>query len=145
MELFLNILWLFIAFGLLGLWRTRWARQQHLAQRDPLREWTAFSCTLVLLFFAVSMTDDLHFDIALFDECSASRRHSASLTCHHHATQGVRMSPSSPVAILASRQSSDPELFSSAMAPINGVLPLCIFHGQSSGLSPPAFSLSVIS
>jgi hypothetical protein len=145
MELFLNILWLFIAFGLLGLWRTRWARQQRLRRPDPLSEWTAFSCTLVLLFFAVSMTDDLHFDIALFDECSAGRRHSVSLTCHRHAAQGVRISSSSPVAILTSRQSFDPELFSSAMAPINGVLPLYVFHSSSSGRSPPAFSLSVIS
>src|ERR1700735_942323 len=60
MELFLNLLWMLIAVGLLGAWRTRWVHQQHRAPRHSLQEWSALSIALVLLFFAVSMTDEMH-------------------------------------------------------------------------------------
>jgi hypothetical protein len=139
MELFLNILWVFMALGLLGLWRAQWARERRSERRDPLCEWTAFSCAIVLLFFAVSMTDDLHFDIVLFDECTAGRRHLGYLTCHHQEPQSARISPASSVAILPGSPSFSPELFSSAIAPVEGVLLLCASDGPSSGRSPPAF------
>ena len=41
------------------------------------REWTAFVCSMVLLFFVVSLTDDLHAELMLIEECSSSRRHAA--------------------------------------------------------------------
>jgi hypothetical protein len=53
LELFLNLLWLFMAAGAVGLWRTRWLRQKRESRREPVREWTAMACPLVLLFFAV--------------------------------------------------------------------------------------------
>ena len=76
MELFLNLLWVAIAVVAFGFWRTRWLRERPEHRRNPLREWTAFACALVLLFFAVSLTDDLHSELIIFDECCASRRHS---------------------------------------------------------------------
>jgi len=74
MELFLNLLWMLIAVGLLGAWRTRWVHQQHRAPRHSLQEWSALSIALVLLFFAVSMTDDMHSEIVALEECSTSKR-----------------------------------------------------------------------
>jgi hypothetical protein len=74
MELFLNILWMLIAVGLLGAWRTRWVHQRHRAPRHSLQEWSALSIALVLLFFAVSMTDDMHSEIVALEECSTSKR-----------------------------------------------------------------------
>jgi hypothetical protein len=74
MELFLNILWMLIAVGLLGAWRTRWVHQRHRAPRHSLQEWSALSIALVLLFFAVSMTDDMHSEIVALEECSMSKR-----------------------------------------------------------------------
>jgi hypothetical protein len=99
MELLLNILWLFIAFGLLGLWRTRWARQQHPAQRDPLREWTAFSCTLVLLFFAVSLSDDLRAEIVFVEKCSSDRRQSLVMACPHQPEAAAAMHSGAPASV----------------------------------------------
>jgi hypothetical protein len=87
MELFLNLLWVAIAAVAFGFWRTRWLRQRPENRRNPLREWTAFACALVLLFFAVSLTDDLHSELMVFDECCASRRHSFVLVCPHHSPQ----------------------------------------------------------
>jgi hypothetical protein len=85
MESFLNLLWVAIAAVAFGFWRTRWLHERSERRRDPLREWTAFACALVLLFFAVSLTDDLHSELVIFDECSASRRHSTTLVCQHHS------------------------------------------------------------
>ena len=89
-ETFLNILWLMIAAGLLAVWRTRWVHQHQQrghTRRNPSQEWTAVGCALVLLFFAVSLTDDLHFEMVLFDECSTGRRSTVG-TCSHDAAHG---------------------------------------------------------
>ncbi|MGA8307854.1 MAG: hypothetical protein WB723_19415 [Candidatus Acidiferrales bacterium] len=97
MELFLNLLWLLIAAGAVGVWRTRWQRQKLPSRRDSFREWTAMGCALVLLFFAVSLTDDLHTAAMLLDECSASRRHSI---CGHHSEQSKQIVKETGPAIL---------------------------------------------
>src|ERR1700733_10092924 len=76
MELFLNFLWAMIALAALGTWRACWMHERR-ERRDPVREWAAVVCALVLLFFAVSLSDDLHTSIALLEEGAGNRRHSA--------------------------------------------------------------------
>lgn len=78
MELFLNILWVLVALGVLGAWRVRWVRHDGDKRHHPLTEWTAIGSALVLLFFAISLSDDLHQDVVLFSESSTSRRHSVT-------------------------------------------------------------------
>jgi hypothetical protein len=75
MELFLNILWLLVALGILGAWRVRWVRHGHDNRHHAVAEWTAIGSALVLLFFAISLSDDLHQDLVIFSESSTSRRH----------------------------------------------------------------------
>jgi hypothetical protein len=90
METFLNILWLLIAAGVLAVWRARWVhqrREQRHTRRNSSQEWTAVGCALVLLFFAVSLTDDLHFEMVLFDECATGRRSTVG-SCSHDAPHG---------------------------------------------------------
>jgi hypothetical protein len=72
MESILNILWVLIALVALSVWRVRRSRNGRGRRHDMFREWTAIACALILLFFAVSLTDDLHFGLALFDECSCA-------------------------------------------------------------------------
>jgi hypothetical protein len=66
-------------------------------RRDPVREWAAVICALVLLFFAVSLSDDLHASLALLEESAGSRRHSAVWDAHpspdagHTATQAATL------------------------------------------------------
>jgi hypothetical protein len=74
MELLLNILWTLVAVGLMVIWRTRWVHQRHRSSRRSLQEWSAIGLALVLLFFAVSMTDDLHSEIVALEEWSTSKR-----------------------------------------------------------------------
>lgn len=108
MELFLNLLWVAIAALAFGFWRTRWLHERPQHRRDPLREWTAFACALVLLFFAVSLTDDLHSELVIFDECCASRRHSAALVCPHHSPANGLFRRFSGAAVLPAIASFDP-------------------------------------
>ncbi|MFZ3332020.1 MAG: hypothetical protein WA197_15400 [Candidatus Acidiferrales bacterium] len=86
MELFLNIFWFAIAIAGVILWRTRWTREDRIRRHARWREWTAFVCSMVLLFFVVSLTDDLHAELMLIEECSGSRRHAACVACPHHSS-----------------------------------------------------------
>jgi hypothetical protein len=107
MELFLNLLWVAIAVVAFGIWRTRWLRGRPEHRRNPLREWTAFACALVLLFFAVSLTDDLHAELIIFDECCASRRHTGALVCPHHPPQDGLFKQHSGAGVLPAVASFD--------------------------------------
>lgn len=91
MESLLNILWMLIALGALSVWRMHWSRDRRGGRENVLREWTAIACALIFLFFAVSLTDDLHFDLAIFDECASARRHLAIWTGAPSDTPGAKM------------------------------------------------------
>lgn len=85
MEIFLNIFWVLITLAGVIAWRTRWARQTRLRRHAAWREWSAFVCAMVLLFFVVSLTDDLHAELMLLEECSTSRRQATCVVCSHHS------------------------------------------------------------
>ncbi|MGB9070830.1 MAG: hypothetical protein WCC21_19865 [Candidatus Acidiferrales bacterium] len=104
MELLLNLLWLLIAIALLCVWRTQWRTQRRGRDRRHLQEWSAVSLALVLLFFAVSMSDDLHSEIVALEESSASKRDSIHLSAAHPSVEPSRghrqaHSPVSPRAL----------------------------------------------
>jgi hypothetical protein len=141
MESFLNLLWVAIALGVFGVWRVYWVRQRGDAIRRPLLEWTAFGCALVLLFFAVSLTDDLHPELVLFDECSTSRRQTSLCACPHHAQHNGNGVGSSGTAILRR-----PEFFKapdegSTFAPLVLSRLILLENDLTSGRAPPVSPL----
>src|SRR5579864_4424322 len=77
MELLLNLSWLVIAvtavFVLRGNWRQR--------KGPPLREWIALATFLFLLFPVISLSDDLHPEIALA-EAATGKKHFQILRAH---------------------------------------------------------------
>ena len=85
MESFLNLLWVVIALGALGTWRACWLRERGSRRRDPVREWAAVVCALVLLFFAVSLSDDLRASVLVLEESAGARRHLTSGNAKHSA------------------------------------------------------------
>jgi len=89
MELFLNFVWALIAVFGLSVWRVCWAPGR-VGRREPLREWTAIVAALVFLFFAVSLTDDLHSGLVLFEESANGRRQSIVLASAHASPQDVK-------------------------------------------------------
>jgi hypothetical protein len=75
MELTLNLVWLCVAIvGLKLLWGSLSRAEAH-SDRAPShwRKIVAMSCALVILFFVISMTDDLHDQEILVEESKSSR------------------------------------------------------------------------
>ena len=117
------------------------ARTRH----DPIVEWAAIGSALVLLFFAISLSDDLHQDVVLFSESSTSRRHlvvrisgadtsgnrGASAVHDGHLGSGVlpRTAPRQSLGFFGQVASSIDSSLSTAQ--------FCHFSGSS----PPAFFL----
>jgi len=101
MELILNIVWVLVAAGIVGTWRTRWVHERERTLRHSLREWAAVSVALVLLFFAVSMSDDLHAQIVFSEECSTSRRNFSCSAGVHPLPQSGTVPHASFPAIVA--------------------------------------------
>jgi hypothetical protein len=87
MELFLNLLWLCVSLGTLGAWGLRCSSQGSQTLSKRLAELTALSCALVFLFFAVSLTDDLHADVILFDDGAVKGHHAFVWDCCHASHQ----------------------------------------------------------
>jgi hypothetical protein len=99
MELILNLVWLFIALALVCFWRTHWVHQRLGRSRGRMQEWSAVSLALVLLFFAVSMSDDLHSEIVALEELSANKRdHVHSEAAHPSADLSFDVHPVFAVA-----------------------------------------------
>jgi len=83
MELLLNVVWMLTTLAFLIVWRFRWIPQKGNSLRNCLQEFAAIVCTLVILFFAISLSDDLRADAILSDDCLVGRRHSISVNSRH--------------------------------------------------------------
>jgi hypothetical protein len=57
MEALLNLVWLIVALGLIGLWRFRWLASRRDPRAGVLPEIVAISCAISLLLPAISLTD----------------------------------------------------------------------------------------
>lgn len=73
METLLNLLWLAVALGLIGLWRFRWLSSRRNPRAGVLPEIVAIGCAISLLLPAISLTDDLHPEIVAVDAASGKR------------------------------------------------------------------------
>jgi hypothetical protein len=75
MELTLNLVWLCVAIVGLKLLCGSLSHAETLSDRSPnhWRKIVAMGCTLVILFFVISMTDDLHDQEILVEESKSSR------------------------------------------------------------------------
>jgi hypothetical protein len=138
MESFLNILWLLFATSAVLLWQLHWVRQKRAAQRNRVQEWTAFLCGLVLLFFAVSLTDDLHSEIVLYEECANGRRQ--SLVCsvaHATPSHGAKIPAAGATAILSRAASAEQFQFVAMISLAPRKLTSNVGLGLFSGRAPP--------
>jgi hypothetical protein len=83
MELLLNLVWLFVAVLAIGAWCKRWPADgsERQPQWQTRRGWIALACALVLLFFVISLTDDLHAEVMVVEDAAGSKRHTCSVVC----------------------------------------------------------------
>ena len=108
-EVVLNFVWLLIAAGLVGTWRLRWIHQRRRNSTRCVHEWSAIALALVLLFFAVSISDDMHAEIVALEECSASRRAQVHICVAHHSAVSPALSHRPGWLVAASTPAIDTE------------------------------------
>src|SRR5689334_23224118 len=74
MELALNLVWLFVAIVGLGLlWKSLSCPARPNRVASDWRKIVAMSCALIILFFVISMTDDLHDQEVMVEDNRSSR------------------------------------------------------------------------
>jgi hypothetical protein len=78
METLLNLSWLAVTLGLIGLWKFRWLHSRRNPNSRILPEAIAIACAISLLLPAISLTDDLHPEIVAVD-AAAGKRNKISL------------------------------------------------------------------
>lgn len=76
MEALLNVVWLLMALAAIGYCWRRWSSPEGKAEHRGAfyQRWVALGCGLVLLFFVISLTDDLHPELANLEDSSSSKR-----------------------------------------------------------------------
>jgi hypothetical protein len=94
MELALNLVWLCVAIaGIAVLFATLSTSPPSDRPARPWQKIVAMSCTLIILFFVISMTDDLHEQEMVVEENKVSRvtsvASSASPSCQPSAEHPV--------------------------------------------------------
>jgi hypothetical protein len=134
MELFLNLLWLALAMAALVVWRVR--NRDH-GSAELRREGVALVFVLVLMFFVISMTDDLHQEIILSEDCSFVRRQVVCAAPSHHLPS-VSHIACHPVVALCALCLGDQSKASFPLHLAERVLPGAPALSPLSGRSPPS-------
>jgi hypothetical protein len=96
MEVLLNLFWLLIALGAFARWGRRIARtgRKDRRIRQAISPLLALACALAVLFPAISVTDDLHPQLAVIEDSSATRRNVTSVGGGHgQSNHGALASP----------------------------------------------------
>jgi hypothetical protein len=135
-ETFLNLLWFVIACGTICVWRGIWRRRV----APSVREWVALVTFLFLLFPVISLTDDLHEELALA-ECSTGTKHflagAGGAPSQHH----VPLCVSAHAAILSSRPAAQFLIVIAMLNPVDARGGISAHSFVASGRAPPQVSL----
>jgi hypothetical protein len=101
METILNVVWLVVTLATLWLWRFRWAASRRNPRHNVRQEAIAMVCLLALLFPVISLSDDLHPEIAVVDSASGKRQCLAVARVAHNPGAGKILSVHSATALLS--------------------------------------------
>ena len=99
MEQFLNFFWLAITLVTTLTWGIVTVRKKPGSRCRPFQEAARLGCALLLLFFTISMTDDLHFEMVVIE--GGDQRHSTVVACpDDQPSPGGTAGWATPVAIV---------------------------------------------
>ncbi|HEY4740120.1 MAG TPA: hypothetical protein VIH76_05950 [Candidatus Acidoferrales bacterium] len=86
MEALLNLIWLLLALTGTMLWVVYWRRDFFARSRRKQILYSAVGliCVLVLMFYAISLTDDLYEIAALVEDAALVSARSSKVSSHHH-------------------------------------------------------------
>jgi hypothetical protein len=138
MEALLNLLWLIVALGLIGLWRFRWLSSRRNPRAGVLPEIVAIGCAISLLLPAISLTDDLHPEIVAVDAASGKRNSSLLLVGAAHTRHATPTSGAQSILAVLPDPFTHVELkISGIVLPTEDLRPLTLC-GSCMGRSPPS-------
>jgi hypothetical protein len=137
MELLLNLSWLVIALTAIFVFRGSWRRRDE----HYFHQWVALATLLFLLFPVISLTDDLHPEVALA-EAATGKRHLHLLSAHGPGLQAHASNPPGVRAIVFQNRSC-PALVPTIAALIERCAPAAVSAPAkvTSGRSPPSILL----
>jgi hypothetical protein len=141
MELFLNLLWVLITLAGVLVWRTCWSKQRKTRRHAAWRDWTAFVCAMILLFFVVSLTDDLHAEVMFVEECSTSRRQAICLASPHQSSPAQSSADAQGWMLLPSGVNAPSFVFISSLIPVSESVPMRLHCNLAFGRAPPVTAL----
>jgi hypothetical protein len=137
METILNLAWLCVTLAALWVWRFRWAASRRNPQHNIRQEACAIVCLLALLFPVISLSDDLHPEIAVVDSASAKRHCLAAASGAHNAHEGKVPRVHSMVALLPDLPGK-PGFVSERFPSVSLVQTFPVSAEGRSGRSPPS-------
>jgi hypothetical protein len=136
MELLLNLAWLVISVVAILLLRGNWRRKG-----PTLREWMALATFLFLLFPVISLTDDLHPEIALA-EAATGKKYFQLLRLHGPDSQPQSShTPEIRAVIFANETCPLPELESAGQFDLDASIVVSAATKVTAGRSPPSILL----
>jgi len=136
MELFLNILWLSLALPAIWIWRRKTVPFCATERWGSLRSPLILGCALLLLFPAVSATDDLHAIRPEMEESTFSKRAVKLTTAVKSPVRLIGPSPSvAPLAPPATDCFKD-QVCGRVVAQ-GALLPARVSHSALTGRAPP--------
>jgi|CZKC01.1.fsa_nt_gi hypothetical protein len=137
MELLLNLSWLVIALAAIFILRSHWRR----SEGPTLREWVALGTFLFLLFPVISLSDDLHPEIALAEAVTGSK-HFHLLSAHGPDSQPhTSYSPGMRAIVFRNRILAVPPKSSAKIIELGTSNALSARSKVLSGRSPPSILL----
>lgn len=142
MELFLNVVWLLVALAAIGYCWHRWSSPEGVAEGATLcQRWVTLGCGLVLLFFVISLTDDLHPELASLEDSSSSKRVLAGWVRLHAASSPGKLVAHHPSAVLPELLFRASALVLDQMAPVEVLSHTLISSTYTPGRAPPSLPL----
>ena len=138
MELTLNLVWVFVAIVgiLVQIVTLRKTARSSKDTASPARKVVAMGCALVILFFVISMTDDLHDQVLVWEESKHSRT-SASAKASASPAFDRALSPTSPIFILPMLLPPPAPAWSRLVASGNFQFLPTVVHESFGGRAPP--------
>ena len=139
MEQFLNLLWLVIVLVAAVVWSIGREHQRHGSHFSSLQEAAGLGCAFLLLFFAISMTDDLYPDLVIIE--GGDQRHSILHSGPDRSSPSERADWATSTAILPTCIILEPLRTSDDVPSEVEVFHSVIKEPLSPGRSPPLSSL----
>jgi hypothetical protein len=137
MELLLNLAWVVISLTAIFLLRGDWRKRKS----PPLREWIALATFLFVLFPVISLTDDLHPEIALA-EAATGKKHFQLLRAQGPASQPQSShAPGTHAVVVRNQCCPEPELQFAGIFELNVSAAISASTKVTSGRSPPSILL----